>query len=124
MNTILVVEDEAAFLDVLRRVLERAGYAVVAAGNPEQALQLVASGDPRPDAAVIDVLLPGGDGISLHRAIVEQAPWLRNRTVFLTGAAHDRGIHDAIEALGVPLIGKLDDLSVVVDAVRVALLQK
>lgn len=124
MNTILVVEDEAPFLDVLRRVLERAGYAVLAAETPQQALALVANGQPRPDAAVIDVLLPGGDGISLHREIVKQAPWLGSRTVFLTGAAHDRTIHDAIEALGVPLIGKLDDLSVVVDAVRVVLLQK
>ncbi|HRP09358.1 MAG TPA: response regulator, partial [Gemmatimonadales bacterium] len=76
---------------------ERAGYAVVAAATPQAALEVV-SGDLRPDAAVIDVLLPGGDGISLHRELVELAPWLRNRTVFLTGAAHDRTIHDAIEA--------------------------
>jgi hypothetical protein len=44
--------------------------------------------------------------------------------VFLTGAARDRGVHDRIEALGVPLLAKLDDLQLVVDAVRSALLKR
>jgi hypothetical protein len=43
--------------------------------------------------------------------------------VFLTGANQDPDVHRPIEQLGVPLLGKLDDLSLVVDAVRVALLR-
>jgi hypothetical protein len=42
--------------------------------------------------------------------------------VFLTGAARDPEVHGPIEARGVPLISKLNDYRLVVDAVRVALL--
>ena len=82
------------------------------------------AGDPQPDAVVSDVLMPGKTGLAFYEDLVEQAPALSQRVVFLTGAARDRGVHDRIEALGVPLLAKLDDLQLVVDAVRIALLRK
>jgi hypothetical protein len=46
------------------------------------------------------------------------------RVVFLTGAARDPKVHAPIEQRGVPLLAKTDDLRLVVDAVRLALLKR
>ena len=87
------------------------------------ALELVA-GNERPDAVVSDVLMPGKTGLAFYEELSAKAPELSRRLVFLTGAARDRGVHDKIENLGVPLLAKLDDLQLVVDAVRIALLRR
>jgi len=43
--------------------------------------------------------------------------------VFLTGAARDPRVHQPLEQRGVPLINTLDDLQIVVDAVRLVMLK-
>ena len=123
MHTILVVDDDDDIRRVLRRLLEQAGHRVVEADSAAAALELVA-GNERPDAVVSDVLMPGKTGLAFYDELTEKAPELSRRLVFLTGAARDRGVHDKIENLGVPLLAKLDDLQLVVDAVRIALLRK
>ena len=67
--------------------------------------------------------MPGMNGLVFYRHLMERAPALRNRVVFLTGANRDPDVHRPIEQLGVPMLGKLDDLRLVIDAVRVALLR-
>lgn len=123
MNTILVVDDDDAIRRVLRKLLEQAGHRVVEAESAAAAIAAV-TGDHPPDAVVSDVLMPGKTGLVFYDELVAVAPGLKNRVVFLTGAARDRGVHDKIEALGVPLLAKLDDLQLVVDAVRFALLRQ
>lgn len=63
MTTILLVEDSDLCALVYRRVLERAGYAVVVATTVSDALDKVAR--QRFDAALVDTQLPDGDGHSL-----------------------------------------------------------
>ena len=123
MQTILVVDDDDDIRRVLRRLLEQAGHRVVEADSAAEAIACVTGDDP-PDAVVSDVLMPGKTGLVFYEELVARAPRLRNRVVFLTGAAKDRGVHDKIEALGVPLLAKLDDLQLVVDAVRFSLLRR
>ena len=60
---ILVVDDEATIREVLRRYLEREGYEVREAADGEAALDSLKS-DP-PDLVVLDLMLPGIDGLSL-----------------------------------------------------------
>jgi CheY-like chemotaxis protein len=107
----------------LRRVFERGGFAVVEAPSAEEAL-LALGGEPEVDAVVSDVLMPGASGLVFYDRLVERAPHLGQRVVFLTGAAHQPEVHSPIEQRGVPLISKLDDLALVVDAVRLALLKR
>lgn len=123
MHTILVVDDDDDIRRVLRRLLEQAGHRVVEADSAAAAMAAL-TGDPPPEAIVSDVLMPGKTGLALYEDLIVQAPHLSRRVIFLTGAAHDRGVHDKIEALGVPLLAKLDDLQLVVDAVRFALLRR
>ena len=121
MPRILLVDDDPAVLQALSGHLARAGYEVVSAGSAMAALATLDRGEPV-DAVVSDVLMPGMDGLLLYDTMVARAPHLARRVVFLTGAAHDPEVHGPIEAREVPLISKLDDYRLVVDAVRVALL--
>jgi CheY-like chemotaxis protein len=107
----------------LRAFFERAGFVVAEAASAGEALRYLGEGRPA-DAVVSDVLMPGLGGVEFYDRLQEAAPHLAHRLVFLTGAARDPRVHAPIEQRGVPLICKLDDLRLVVDAVRLALLRR
>ncbi|HXN37033.1 MAG TPA: response regulator transcription factor [Solirubrobacteraceae bacterium] len=65
--TILVVDDDRALREALRRALTLAGYEVQVAHDGEQALELLAQAEP--DAVVLDVGLPGIDGLQVCRRV-------------------------------------------------------
>jgi putative two-component system response regulator len=65
--TILVGDDEPVARHVLRRALEPAGYRVLEAADGEEVLRLV--GAERPDLVVLDISMPGVDGIDVCRRI-------------------------------------------------------
>src|SRR5688500_13148741 len=65
---ILVVDDERAVRESLRRALELEGYEIELAGDGSEALyRLESSGEP--DAMILDVLMPGVDGLEVCRRI-------------------------------------------------------
>lgn len=123
MPNVMVVDDEEAVRRALRKILERGGMTVVEAESAEAALGLLARG-AQVDAVVTDVLMPGTSGLTFYDELLTRAPALQGRVVFLTGAARDPAVHGPIEQRGVPLISKVDDLMLVQDAVRLALLRK
>ena len=122
MPTVLVVDDERAIRSALRRVFECDGFTVREADSGRDALDALAD-DPSIAAVVSDFLMPELDGIDFYDALVARSPHLRNRVVFLTGAARDPTVHQPLEERGVPLINKLEDLGIVLDAVRLVLLR-
>ena len=68
-GSILVVDDEPTITDVVSRYLQRAGYAThVAADGPEA---LSVAGRTRPDLVVLDLMLPGMDGLEVLRRLRE-----------------------------------------------------
>jgi DNA-binding response OmpR family regulator len=69
---ILIVEDERDFQDMLKQVLEAAGYRVWAAGNGETGLALYR--EAAPDAVILDVHLPDMSGFDICRSIRVQGP--------------------------------------------------
>ena len=66
-QTILVVDDEEAIAEAVRARLESEGYQVVVAYDGPQAIQLHA--EHRPDLVVLDLMLPGMDGLEVCQAI-------------------------------------------------------
>jgi len=66
---VLVCDDEDQILRALRVVLREAGYDVVPASNAAEALDAAAV--QRLDAAIIDIVLPDGDGVEVARQIRE-----------------------------------------------------
>src|SRR6267154_1833018 len=67
MAQILVVEDEESLLQTLRYNLSRAGHEVRLSTNGLQALDMI-RGNP-PELVVLDLMLPGLDGLELCRAV-------------------------------------------------------
>jgi two-component system response regulator ResD len=66
-RSLLVVDDEPTITDVLSRYLERAGYEARVAADGPQALEL--AGTRRPDLVILDLMLPGLDGLEVMRRL-------------------------------------------------------
>lgn len=81
---ILIIDDQPTFRRHLRRLLILAGFAVVEAENIAEAVEKVSA--LQPDLAVVDVMLPGIDGIEGTRRLKALAPNLR---VILVSAYRD-----------------------------------
>jgi CheY-like chemotaxis protein len=120
--TVLLVDDERAIRTALRKIFESGGLSVREAESGRDALEAVAD-DPGIAAVVSDFLMPELDGLDFYDALVARSPHLRNRVVFLTGAARDPTVFQPLEDRGVPLINKLEDLQIVLDAVRLVMLR-
>src|SRR5262245_11292297 len=71
MTTILVVDDEPIVRDVVVRYLRHEGYHTLEAGDGDQARRAILDSDP--SLVVLDVMLPGTDGLALCR-------WIRGRS--------------------------------------------
>jgi len=70
MTTVLVVDDEPIVRDVVVRYLQRDGFDTLEAADGESARRLIEEGSPQ--LVVLDVMLPGTDGLALCR-------WIRSR---------------------------------------------
>jgi two-component system response regulator MprA len=67
---ILVVDDERAVRESLRRALELEGYEIDLAADGQEALsRLLDNGASQPDAVILDVLMPGVDGLEVCRRL-------------------------------------------------------
>jgi len=83
---ILVIDDEQAVLDVIRRFLEIAGHTVTAATNATDAVEIARTGY-KPDLAILDLMIPREDGAANVRRLREVWPGLR--ILFCTGLVQD-----------------------------------
>jgi two-component system alkaline phosphatase synthesis response regulator PhoP len=71
MKEILVVDDEPRIAEICRDYLKRAGFGVLTAGNGPDALMLART--RRPDLIVLDLGLPGLDGLDVTRKLREHS---------------------------------------------------
>ena len=90
--SLLLVDDDATFCQVLRLALERRGYMVAVAHSVEEAIPLVLKN--LPEYAVIDLKMSGASGLTLVKMLHELDP--ATRIVVLTGYA---SIATAVEAI-------------------------
>ena len=68
---ILVIEDEEDIQELLRYNLQREGYRVSLAASGERGYQLICS--EKPDLVVLDLMLPGMDGLEVCRRVKQDA---------------------------------------------------
>ena len=85
---VLIVEDEAPLVTMLRYNLEREGFAVAAAGDGEEALLRIA--EHTPDAVLLDWMLPLVSGIEVCRQI-RRSPATRSVPVIMLTARGEEG---------------------------------
>ena len=69
-GTVLVVDDEPIVVEVVSKYLQRAGFHVVAAATGDRAIEAALTG--RPALIVLDVMLPGIDGVEVCRRLREE----------------------------------------------------
>ncbi len=108
MDRVLIVDDQPSFCRQLRQLLEYAGWAVVdEAGDIVEAEKIVINAYP--DLAIVDVFLPGVNGIEGARRLKSLCPKLR---VILVSAYGDRVeiIRQAALAAGAEALLSKDDL--------------
>ena len=90
---VLAVDDDPQTLRFVRDALSNAGYAPIVTGDPEQVGRLVE--EERPHLVLLDLMLPGGDGIEL----MERVPALADvPVIFLSAYGRDQIIARALES--------------------------
>ena len=91
-SKILLVDDETVFTDNMTKLLTTRGYSVVAVNNGAAALQIL--GEKKFDVVVLDLKMPGMDGITTLKEIIKLG--LFTQTLILTGHG---SIDTALEAV-------------------------
>ena len=86
--TVLLVDDDRAVRSLLHRALDRAGYRVLAAAGPAEALALWRESGPI-DLLVTDVLMPDMTGVRLHERLAEEG--CACRVIFMSGYTKSLG---------------------------------
>lgn len=89
---VLLVDDEERFLRTTRKLLAKKGYEVLTAGNGKEAIERLS--EPFPDVVLLDVKMPGMDGIETLRQIKGLQPDIE--VILLTGHA---SVDTAVEGL-------------------------
>ena len=92
---ILVVEDETDICELLQYVLEREGFQVTCVNNGMEALEL--AGNKAFTLAVLDIMLPGMDGLTLCRKLRENQATRRMPIVMLTARSEESDVVVGLE---------------------------
>lgn len=117
LGKVLVVDDEPEVRCLLRDVLAGRGYEVIVAADGPEALS--ALGSARPDVVLLDVVMPGMDGVETLRRITMADPAAQ---VIMLSARADLGITSRLLALGAAdYISKPIDLDYLDQAVSLQL---
>ena|SRR5688572_13908844 len=118
-QVILVVDDDPGVREVAARVLERAGYAVLQAGEGAEALQIARAHAGRLDLLLTDVVMPGMNGRELGERMSQERP--ETRLLYMSAYTEDEVILRGIRVHEVGFIPKPFSLDGLQSAVRNAL---
>ena len=117
--TVLVVDDEEDLRDIMRRMLERRGYATLVAGNPEEAMSVCREHPGDIAALVTDLTLPGQSGGELAGAVSDLRPGLG--IVYISGLPKDMAVTQGLVGDDALLVKKPFTADALLDALRTVL---
>ncbi len=113
-GTVLLVEDEPMVRSVAERALTRHGYQVITADNGEEALDVLARGEPI-DLLISDVVMPGMDGPTMVREARKSRPELK--ILFISGYAEEQ-LRKSIDIENVNFLPKPFSVTELAEAAR------
>jgi len=117
--TVLVVEDDAALLGLISRMLKGAGYHVLTASSAEAAEQALGARPGRVDLLLTDVVMPGASGLELVERVQDMRPEMA--VLYMSGYPDDELGAVTLAALEDRLIRKPFSTGRLLTAVREAL---
>lgn len=113
---LLIVDDEPGMLRTLRRIMAVKGFEVETAASGEEAVERAASW--RPDAILIDIRMPGMNGVEAFRQIKERSP--NSSVVFMTAYSGSSLVDEAVAEGGIAVLPKPLDIDTLCDRIAVA----
>jgi DNA-binding response OmpR family regulator len=114
--TVLVVDDEEDLRDIMRRMLERRGFAVLVAADVEQAVAACRDHPGPIDVLVTDLGLPGASGADLSRTATQLRPDVR--IVFISGLPKDIAVSKGLIGEDALLVKKPFTADLLIEALR------
>lgn len=99
---ILIVDDDALFMDLCKRAFEAHGYEVEVGRNGEDALAKLKNGKKPPEVILLDMAMPGTGGLEVVQQLKQNQAWERFKTIpiiLVTGLARLSGVDDIATAL-------------------------
>lgn len=112
-NKVLIVDDQPGMTETLADILEDEGCEVATVTNGVQALQYVAAHSV--DMVLMDVIMPGMNGVELFRALKRVSP--HTPVVMMTGYKVTHLVQDAMEEGSVAVLQKPVDPGLLVEIV-------
>jgi two-component system, cell cycle sensor histidine kinase and response regulator CckA len=103
-ESVLLVEDAAAVLQVSQRILENCGYTVLVAQDAESALAIAQDSDAPIDLLIADVVLPGNSGYWLAEQLQVKRP--KMQVLFISGCLDDHMIRHGVDKDQVDFVAK------------------
>jgi signal transduction histidine kinase len=101
---VLVADDDPDCRRLVELQIGRAGYRVVTCGSGEEMMELVSNHPPA--ALIVDLVMPGLDGIGTIRRIKMEPRWRLLPVIAITGNAISPESRIALDGLGIPALGK------------------
>ncbi|GID25111.1 response regulator [Paractinoplanes brasiliensis] len=114
--TVLVVDDEEDLRDIMRRMLERRGFATLIAGDSQQAIAACREFPGDIDILVTDLGLPGVSGGELSRSATQLRPEMS--VVYISGLPKDIAVADGLIGEDALLVKKPFSSEVLVQTLR------
>ena len=94
--SVLVVDDEPLTQDLLRLMLEPAGFRVTGADDGLEALRKVK--ENQPDIMILDVMMPDMDGIAVCKTLRQNAETANMPIIMFSGKTHLNAIEEGLQA--------------------------
>lgn len=118
-ETVLLVEDEIAVLNITRRLLEKLGYTVLAASNPNEAVRLVQEYAGDIHLLLSDVIMPDMNGRDLWQHLKPMRPAMK--CLFISGYTADIIAHKGVIDADVQFLQKPFSIQELAEKLREAL---
>ncbi len=118
-ETIVVVEDDASIRELLQHNLMREGYKVLLASDGRTGLSTAQTAHP--DAVILDLMLPGLDGIEVCRELKRRPDTVRIPVLMLTAKSEESDIVTGLEVGAEDYVAKPFSVKVVIARLRALL---
>ena len=117
--SVLVVDDEVQFVETLVKRLEKRGVKTTSAHSGQEALEKLGGGGPTTtDVVILDVKMPGMDGLETLAGIKEQHPLIE--VIMLTGHATVESAIEGMKRGAFDYLMKPCDIDVLIEKLNVA----